>query len=81
MLKAWVSGDYREVPLTTMALTAGAVIYFVNPFDAVPDIIPAAGLIDDATVIGFVIASIKQDLAKFKSHSIDCSNNFVNSAA
>ena len=80
MLTAWVSGEYREVPLTTIALTAGAIIYFVNPFDAVPDIIPAAGLIDDATVIGFVIASIKQDLAKFKQNNLGYSNNFQHSA-
>ena len=76
MLKAWVMGDYKEVPWTTIVLTTGALIYFVNPLDAVPDMIPAAGLVDDATVIGFVIASIKQDLAKFKSaysHNFDYS--------
>ncbi|MEM7362327.1 MAG: YkvA family protein, partial [Bacteroidota bacterium] len=44
----------------------GALIYFVNPFDAVPDLIPAAGLLDDATVIGFVIASVKQDIDNYK---------------
>lgn len=81
MLKAWVSGDYKEVPWTTLVLTAGALIYFINPLDAVPDMIPAAGLIDDATVVGFVIASIKQDLAKFKSESISCSKDLVNSVA
>ena len=80
MLRAWARGDYREVPLTTMALTAGAVLYFVNPFDAVPDLIPAAGLIDDATVIAFVIASIKQDLAKFNSDTLGCADHFGPSA-
>ncbi len=67
MLKAWSAGDYRETPWMTIVLVAGAVIYFVNPLDAIPDILPAAGLIDDATVIGFVIASVRQDIAKFRS--------------
>ncbi|MEM7008376.1 MAG: YkvA family protein [Thermodesulfobacteriota bacterium] len=75
MLKAWAKGDYKEVPWTTLVLTTGAIIYFVNPFDAVPDMIPAAGLIDDATVIGFIIASIKQDLSKFKNDYLGYSEN------
>ena len=51
MLKSWVNGEYKEVPWTTLALCAGALIYFVNPLDAVPDLIPGAGFLDDATVI------------------------------
>ena len=67
MLKAWVKGDYKEIPWMTLVLSTGALIYFVNPFDAVPDLVPAVGLLDDATVIGFVVASIKQDLDNFKN--------------
>jgi len=65
MLKAWAKGDYNEVPWMTLLLSTGALIYFVNPFDAIPDMIPAVGLLDDATVIGFVVASIKQDIQNF----------------
>jgi uncharacterized membrane protein YkvA (DUF1232 family) len=32
-------------------MAAAAVIYFVSPFDLVPDSIPVLGLIDDASVI------------------------------
>lgn len=67
MLQSWASGDYKQVPWTTVALCAGALIYFVNPLDAVPDIVPGFGLLDDATVIGFVVASVKEDLNKFKT--------------
>ncbi len=66
LLRAWVKGQYREVPWSTLILGTGAVIYFVNPFDAIPDILPAAGLLDDASVIGFVLASAKNDLDKFR---------------
>ena len=69
MLKSWVRGDYKKVPWTTLVLCAGALIYFVNPLDAVPDLIPGAGLLDDATVIGFVLASVKQDINNFKSQN------------
>lgn len=69
MLKSWVNGEYKEVPWTTLALCAGALIYFLNPLDAVPDLIPGAGFLDDATVIGFVLASIKQDIQSFKNQN------------
>ncbi len=69
MLKSWVNGEYKEVPWTTLTLCAGALIYFVNPLDAVPDLIPGAGFLDDATVIGFVLASIKQDIHNFKNQN------------
>ena len=66
MLKSWAKGDYKELPWTTLALCTGALIYFVNPLDAIPDLVPGFGLLDDATVIGFVVASIKQDIQNFK---------------
>lgn len=69
MLRSWANGDYKQVPWTTLALCAGALIYFVNPLDAVPDIVPGFGLLDDATVIGFVVASVREDLNKFKNRN------------
>ena len=65
MLKAWAKGEYKELPWMTLVLTTGALIYFVNPLDAVPDMVPAFGLLDDATVIGFVLTSVKEDIKKF----------------
>ena len=66
LIKACVKGDYRDVSRATLLMSAGAVIYFVNPLDAIPDVLPATGLLDDATVIGLVIASIKNDIEKFR---------------
>jgi len=70
MLKSWAKGDYKEVSWTTLALCTGALIYFVNPLDAVPDLVPGFGLLDDATVIGFVVASIKKDIQNFKTQNL-----------
>lgn len=66
MLKATASRQYSGVSKTTLILSAGAVVYFINPMDAIPDILPATGLLDDATVIGIVITSVKKDIEKFK---------------
>ncbi|MCC6713211.1 MAG: DUF1232 domain-containing protein [Candidatus Dadabacteria bacterium] len=71
LVGAWMRREYRDVPWSTLLLTAGALVYFVNPLDAIPDIVPATGLIDDAGVIGFVLASVKNDIEKFRKWQAD----------
>ncbi|RKZ29859.1 methyltransferase type 11 [bacterium] len=67
LVKAWTKGDYKSVPWQTIVLAVAAIIYFINPFDVIPDFFPVMGYIDDAAVLGFVIASIKGDIDKFLS--------------
>ena len=67
MLRAYTSGEYRQVPWKTISFIAAAIIYFINPMDVLPDIIPGFGYLDDATVIGFVVSAVKDDLANFKA--------------
>jgi uncharacterized membrane protein YkvA (DUF1232 family) len=41
----------RATPLRVRASILGALIYFVTPADAMPDLLPALGFTDDAAVI------------------------------
>ena len=66
LLKAWVNGDYREVSTRTVISIIAAVLYFVVPFDLVPDFIAAIGLLDDAAVIGYVISVVRDEIAEFE---------------
>jgi uncharacterized membrane protein YkvA (DUF1232 family) len=66
LVRAYFNGQYRDLPWETIALALGAVIYFVSPIDLIPDVIPVAGYIDDAAVIGLVIASLANDLENFR---------------
>jgi uncharacterized membrane protein YkvA (DUF1232 family) len=43
MIRAYVEGEYREVPWKSMLIIFAGLIYFVNPFDLVPDFIPGIG--------------------------------------
>jgi uncharacterized membrane protein YkvA (DUF1232 family) len=65
MLKAYFGGSYKKLPWTTIISGVAALLYFINPFDAIPDFILGFGMIDDATVIAFCLRSIKQDLDQF----------------
>ncbi len=65
LLKAWKTGDYAILPLQSIILALASVIYFVNPFDIIPDFLPLGGYLDDATVLSFVLKSIKSDIKQF----------------
>lgn len=65
MINAWRHGRYTVVPWRTIVLSLAALIYFVNPFDLVPDMIPVIGFLDDAGVLAFVLQSIRKDIDRF----------------
>lgn len=65
LIKAYALGQYREVPWKTILLIVAAVIYFVNPLDLVPDIIPLTGLTDDFAVLVWVYNSVSNEIDKF----------------
>jgi len=65
LIKAYALGEYREVPWKTILLIVAAVIYFVNPLDLVPDIIPLTGLTDDFAVLIWVYNSVSNEIEKF----------------
>lgn len=66
MLKAQFNGDYTAFPWQTLVLIAGAMLYFVTPFDLIPDFIPALGLTDDMAIVLWVYNSLQEDIALFE---------------
>jgi len=65
LVNAFVRKEYKEVPWQSLVLSSMALLYFVTPSDLFPDFIPMAGYVDDATIIAFVVNTIKADLDKF----------------
>ena len=66
LLRDWMSGEYREIPVGSVIIILGCLIYLVNPIDIVPDIIPVLGHIDDIFVIGLVLSQVHADLQAYK---------------
>ncbi|MBL4608436.1 MAG: DUF1232 domain-containing protein, partial [Pseudomonadales bacterium] len=66
MLKAWAGRRYTAVPLRSVTMALGAVMYFLMPLDFIPDFIFGSGFLDDLAVIGFVIQSVRKDLDLFR---------------
>lgn len=57
--------EYRDMPMPRLLIIIAALIYFVSPFDVIPDWVPVLGHIDDAFVIGLALKSVRSDLDTF----------------
>ena len=65
MASAYATGKYRTVPWKAMMTILAAVIYFLNPFDLIPDFVPLMGLSDDFGVLVWVYSSVSTEIDKF----------------
>ena len=66
LLKAYAGGRYRKLPWRSVSLSIAALLYFISPLDAVPDFLPALGLLDDAFIVTWVMRTIQKDLDRFR---------------
>lgn len=65
LIKAYALGEYRDISWRTILLVTAAIIYFINPVDLIPDLIPITGFTDDIGVLIWVYNSVNAELEKF----------------
>lgn len=65
MISAYAKKEYTDFSVITLVYIIGAVVYFVNSFDVIPDFLFGFGFVDDATVVAFVIKKIQSELTQF----------------
>jgi len=66
----YYNGNYKDIPWWSIASIVAALVYVLNPFDMIPDVIPIVGQVDDALVVAACFAMIHQDLEKYKNWKI-----------
>lgn len=66
LLKAYASGEYRQLPWKTLIRMIAVLIYFVSPIDILPDFLPIVGLTDDIALMLWLFNGIKDDIEKFR---------------
>jgi len=67
LLRAYAQGEYREIPWKSLLMIVAAILYFINPIDLIPDLMPLVGLTDDFAVLFMVYKSVGADIEKFLS--------------
>jgi hypothetical protein len=74
MIKAATS---REYPLPAWAIAAiiGAIIYVVSPIDAMPDLIPIVGWLDDGAVVTAAIGALETVIASYLEYKKEKERN------
>jgi uncharacterized membrane protein YkvA (DUF1232 family) len=66
MVSDSVTGKYKGVAKSTLALLAGGLAYLALPLDLVPDFIPVAGWMDDAAVLAWIFKRCGDEFQKYK---------------
>ncbi|MEL6810682.1 MAG: YkvA family protein [Bacteroidota bacterium] len=61
MVKDYKNGNYREMPWYTIASVVMVMLYVLNPFDIITDLLPIVGYVDDAGVLALALKLIKND--------------------
>ncbi|WP_048600251.1 YkvA family protein [Rubeoparvulum massiliense] len=66
LVRDWYQGIYSQVDKRSLIFIVGGLLYFVVPFDLVPDWIIALGFFDDAAVIAFIIQQVQGEIDRYK---------------
>lgn len=70
MVKASVKGDYLGLRKADVAMIVAAIIYFISPLDLVPDAIPFIGLLDDISLLTWLINKLSVEMEQFTNWRI-----------
>jgi uncharacterized membrane protein YkvA (DUF1232 family) len=65
LIRDYTRAEYRDISETNLITIIAAILYFVSPFDVIPDWVPVLGHIDDAFVIALALKSVRGDLDTF----------------
>lgn len=65
MIRAYASGEYKELPWKSLVSAVAVLIYFVSPIDIIPDFLPIVGISDDIALVIWLIKTMGTDINKF----------------
>jgi len=66
LIKANLTGVYQLKSTRVLVGLLAACIYFINPFDLIPDLLVGIGLVDDMAIIAWVFNSAATELKAFE---------------
>ena len=67
LVRSYIKKEYTEIPLGSIVGIISALIYILSPIDVIPDAVPGAGYIDDATVLLICLkAGAKDDIKDYQ---------------
>lgn len=65
LASAYASGKYRDISWKSLLIVLAAIIYFLNPIDLIPDLVPMLGFTDDFGILLWVYNTVSTEVDKF----------------
>lgn len=76
MIKDTFAGRYK-MNKWNMSVIVGTILYVVSPLDAIPDVIPVLGWLDDASIVGFAISKLADEIDRYRKFKRMGSQNLM----
>lgn len=64
---AWFKGEYRQISSQALLMVVAALLYFITPFDAIPDWLVGVGFVDDLAVLAWIMRTWHGELEAFRA--------------
>lgn len=65
LVKDAIAGNFK-ISKTNLAILIAAIAYVVSPIDAIPDVIPVLGWVDDTFIVAYVVKRLSGVLEEYK---------------
>jgi uncharacterized membrane protein YkvA (DUF1232 family) len=65
MCKDTFAGKYK-MNKWNLSVIVATIVYVISPLDAIPDVIPVLGWVDDITIIGYAVAKLSDEILQYK---------------
>jgi len=66
MAKDVLAGRYH-MNKWNLSIIVATIVYIISPLDALPDMIPLMGWIDDMTVVAYAVSKLTDEIRKYKA--------------
>lgn len=66
MAKDTVAGRYK-MNKWSMSVIIGTIVYVVSPLDAIPDVVPVLGWLDDVTIVTYALTKLKDEVLRYRT--------------
>ena len=66
LIRSYFKKEYTDIPVKSIIAIISALMYWLLPADAIPDVIPGIGYVDDASVIAFCLKLVGDDLKDYQ---------------
>ena len=66
MVRRYISGEYRDIPSSTIISGLAVLLYVLSPIDLIPDFIPVLGFLDDLSLVSWFVGKFHVEITRFQ---------------